>query len=161
MKKIIVFFFFVALLAGCHEARTPEPAPPFVGKVSAVIDGKPYETRDLLLISHFPETKSISFGIIRGENEGLYFSLNNLEATLLKAVPYHHTDFDHSFLLICNKDKASYRTQKGQYLVQSREGNHIKASFWAELSDPQTNKTIVIEGGTIDIILPDRRYLRE
>ncbi len=161
MKKIIVLFLFVGLLAGCHDA--PEPPPVLLGKITASIDGKPYETTDLLLISNFPEDKTISFGITK-ENTGLYFRLNNVEAALLKGISNSNSSYDgtSTFTMIFNdKDRETYYSQKGQYLVQSREGNRIKATFWGELSNLTQTKTIVIEGGTIDIILPDRRYLRE
>ncbi len=159
MKKIIVFFLFVALLAGCHDAYTPEPPPAFVGKVSAVIDGKPYETKDLTLIFYWPEFNSLSF-VIKVDNQYLSFIINNTELSFLKGVSVIATGQPNDGFNIQYDKDGGYNVQKGEWYLESKEGLHLKANFWAEVADRTQTKTISIEGGKIDIVLPDRRYTR-
>ncbi len=168
MKKILVFFLFVALLAGCHDAYTPEPPPVLLGKITASIDGKPYETTDLILLKYFPHDNTLLFAT-KVDDKYLSFIINNIELPVLKAVPqipYVHPDvgFNIHYSIGINdlnsEDKAGYISQKGEWRLESKEGRHVKARFWVETANANQTKTIVIEGGTIDIILPDRHYSR-
>ncbi len=159
MKKIIVFFLFVGLLAGCHDAYTPEPPPAFVGKVSANIDGKYYETSDLILLQYFPDSNTLLFAT-KIDDKYLSFMIRNVEAPVLKTVHFMASDqSDDGFHVQYGKEKGIFPT-KGEWRLESKEGRHVKARFWAENANTDQTKTIVIEGGTIDIILPGRHYSR-
>lgn len=163
MKKIFVFLFFVGLLAGCHESSKPIE-PTFSGKISVVIDGKQYESQSFILRSYWPESNNISFGVaMSNKDESVSFVLNNVEANLLESIYYaaSGTQAVNTFTLAYNKGNISYRAKKGQYLLESREGNRIKARFWGELTDLTETQSVRIEGGVVEFILPDRRYTRE
>ncbi len=156
MKKIIAFFFFITLLAGCHEVYTPiEPA--FTGKISGVLNGKPFETRDLTLIFYLPDFNSLAF-TAKVDDQVLSFLINNTELSLLKSKHYI-SGSDPAFNIQYNKD-GGYNIQKGEWYLDNKEGLHLKANFWAEIADRTQTKTISVEGGKADIILPDRHYTR-
>ena len=157
MKKIVLFFFFVVLLASCQNTPLrPEP-PPFIGKMSVVINGKKVETENLTLF-YYSEGDWLVFQADLGD-ETLAFTLNDIRLPILDR-PYDPTLGTHTLgeLAIVYEKSQKYTAEKGEWRLESRKGRQVQASFWAEAKNSPKTETVLIENGTIEFVLPENYY---